>query len=213
MTSFVLASASPRRSALLSQCGFTFEVRPADIDETPAAAEAPERYVLRMADGKAAAGLAALAGDDERVVLAADTTVVLDGAILGKPMDADDAGAMLRRLAGRRHRVITAVCVADRRRRQSCSVSTEVWLRPLDDVEVRAYVATGEGLDKAGSYAVQGLGSAFVQRISGSYGAVVGLPLCETVAMLRDFGIQPDWLAKTAGGEQTGDVGTAPDQR
>jgi len=213
MTLFLLASASPRRSQLLSQAGFSFAVRPAAIDETPAAGEDPDHYVARMAESKAAAGLAARPAGDGRVVLAADTTVVLDGAILGKPEDAADAGAMLRRLAGRRHRVITAVCVGDGRRRQCRSVSTDVWLRSLDDAEINAYVATGEGDDKAGSYAVQGLGSAFVQRISGSYGAVVGLPLCETVAMLRDFGILPHWLTKTAKDEQTGDVGTAPDQR
>jgi septum formation protein len=169
----VLASRSPRRAELLKAAGFEFTVRVADIDETPREGEDSRDYVLRLAEEKARA---VEAGDDE-VVLAADTTVVLGNEIMGKPADAADAARMLRALAGQRHEVITAICLR-RKDRVICDIATtSVWFAPLSDTEIADYVASGEPMDKAGAYGIQGLASKFVERIEGSYTNVVGLPV------------------------------------
>jgi septum formation protein len=176
----VLASRSPRRSELLKAAGFEFTVRVADIDETPRNGEAPRDYVLRVAEEKARS---VAAGDDE-VVLAADTTVVLGNEIMGKPIDAADAARMLRALAGRRHEVITAICIG-RGARVTCEIaSTAVWFAPLSEAEIADYVASGEPMDKAGAYGIQGLASKFIDRIDGSYTNVVGLPVALTYRLI-----------------------------
>jgi septum formation protein len=184
---FVLASRSPRRLALLAAAGLAPEVRAADVDETPLAGELPLGCALRVAALKAAAVV------DDRPVLAADTVVALDGAILGKPSPAD-AAAMLARLSGREHAVHTAVVVAagppGARRAVSEVVTTSVLFRALSPAEIERYAASGEGLDKAGGYGIQGLGGALVDRVVGSYTAVVGLPLAETLRLLAMAGVR-----------------------
>ncbi len=181
----ILASASPRRAELLTQIGFTHRVCPADIDERPWPDESPEVYVLRMAREKAAVVSRAR---PTAAVLAADTSIDLDGTILGKPQSRADAAAMLRALSGREHRVLTAIAL-DYRQRQLCSevVVTKVVFATLSEADIAAYLATGEADDKAGSYAIQGRGGQFVRRIDGSYSAVVGLPLYETRCALRNL--------------------------
>jgi len=186
----VLASQSPRRRELLAQLGLFPEVRPALTDETPRPGEAPRDYVLRVAREKARA----VGGE---VVLAADTAVVLGGEILGKPRDAEDARRMLRALSGTRHEVLTAVCV---RRAEGALgieldavVATAVRFLPLGPREIDWYVATGEPLDKAGAYALQGAGGAFVAAVEGSVSNVVGLPLAETAALLGRAGVALPW--------------------
>jgi septum formation protein len=182
----VLASASPRRLELLRLAGLEPLVCPADIDETPHPGEPAIQYVRRLAAQK----VRAVAGETgQAVVVAADTAVVLDGELLGKPADAEDAAVMLRRLAGVTHHVSTGVAVigADATLRQTV-VTTGVTMTPLDDRTIAAYVATGEPLDKAGGYGIQGRAGAFVAAISGSYTNVVGLPLAETLALLRSAG-------------------------
>ncbi len=186
----VLASQSPRRRELLQQLGLAFEVRPANADEAVLAGEPPRDYVLRVAREKARA----VEGD---VVLAADTAVVLAGEVLGKPGDPDDARRMLRALSGSRHEVLTGVCV--RRAAPGPAVeldvivSTEVVFVPLSARAVDWYVSTGEPLDKAGAYAIQGAGGAFVAEIRGSVSNVVGLPLVETAALLARAGLSLPW--------------------
>lgn len=186
-----LASGSPRRRELLTQIGVPFVPLSVAIDETPAPDEAPAAYVERLARGKAAAGLASLA-DRQAVVLGADTTVVLDGRILGKPGERAEALAMLQALGGREHEVLTAVALAAAGRSAVRVVRSRVAFRPLTCVEAEAYWATGEPLDKAGGYAIQGFAAVFVSHLEGSYSAVVGLPLCETAQLLAEFGI-PCW--------------------
>lgn len=192
MATLFLASGSPRRRELLSQMGVPFIPLVADIDETPWPAEAPEHYVERLARAKAQAGLASLTDPQGAVVLGADTSVVLDGQILGKPRDRADAQVMLTALSGRTHQVLTAVALASP---QGCAVrlvSSRVSFRPLSGAEIEAYWASGEPQDKAGGYAIQGLAGIFVSHLEGSFSAVVGLPVCETAALLADFGI-PCW--------------------
>ena len=180
MRPLLLASASPRRAELLRAAGFAFDVQPADVDESVRDGEAPADYVRRVAEDKARAALAAAPG---RVVLAADTTVVVDTHILAKPADDADAARMLRRLAGRRHEVLTGVCVAARS--VDCRVeTTAVEFARLTDEEIAWYVASGEPRDKAGAYAIQGLASRFVTRLEGSYSNVVGLPVALVYEML-----------------------------
>lgn len=181
----VLASGSPRRLALLRSLGLDPRVRPVDLDETPLAGEAPAAHVARLAEAKAAAAGAA----EGAVVLAADTIVVLDGDLLGKPADRADAAATLRSLSGRTHEVATGVCVLAPAGAATTVVRTAVTFRTLTDDEIAWYVATGEPLDKAGSYGIQGAAGAFVARIDGSPTNVVGLPLAETTTMLRAAGI------------------------
>jgi septum formation protein len=189
MPSIILASASPRRAELLQQIGLNFSVRPADIDETPAPDETPEQYVERLAREKA---LAVAGSSPERLVLGSDTSVVLDGTILGKPTDPADARATLARLSGATHQVMTAVALATEGQCASVLVITEVCFRQLSTAEIEAYVASGEPMDKAGSYGIQGLGGIFVNELRGSYSAVVGLPLQETAALLAGAGY-PVW--------------------
>ena len=179
----VLASASPRRADLLAAAGLTFQVRPAAVDERPLDGEAPVDYALRLALDKARA-CPASHGD---FVLAADTVVVVDGILLGKPADDEDAAGMLRRLSGRVHDVLTGVAVRHGEREAVAFESTTVTFGPLSDADVAWYVASGEPRDKAGAYAVQGLASRFVIRIDGSYSNVVGLPVALVCRMLAEF--------------------------
>jgi len=192
MAQLYLASSSPRRRELLTQIGLPFHIVPASIDETPEPGESAPAYVERLARSKALAGLNFLAQRADICVLGADTAVVLDGRILGKPVDRDDALAMLRALSGREHEVLTAVAVADRDRCEARVVSSRVTFREVSVEEAERYWETGEPQDKAGGYAIQGLAAVFVSRVEGSYSAVVGLPLCETSALLADFSI-PSW--------------------
>lgn len=192
MPSLYLASGSPRRRELLTQIGVPFTVLSAQIDETPFDLETPAAYVERLALGKAQAGLAALPANQQACVLGADTAVVLDGRILGKPVDQADALAMLAALSGREHQVLTAVALTDRQRSETCVVTSRVRFRSIQPHEAHAYWTSGEPADKAGGYAIQGLAAIFVAGLHGSYSAVVGLPLCETAELLSRFGI-PCW--------------------
>lgn len=192
MPTLFLASASPRRAELLGQIAVPFQRVSASIDETPREAEDPAAYVERLALEKAQAGLQQLQQDAGAVVLGADTAVVLDGRILGKPQDRADALAMLAALSGREHQVLTAVALCSATRSASVVVASQVRFAPISPAQADAYWASGEPLDKAGSYAIQGLGAVFVAGMSGSYSAVVGLPLCETASLLAEFGI-PCW--------------------
>ena len=183
----VLASASPRRRELLHQLGVEFACVPADIDETPLHGESPRDYVERMAREKA---LAVAAGrDPATAVLGSDTTVVIDDDILGKPEDRMGAMAMLARLSGREHSVLTAVCIACDGATQVALVETAVIFGVLDQATVEAYLDSGEPFDKAGAYGIQGLGGALVSEIRGSYSNVVGLPLAETRQLLAAHGV------------------------
>ena len=194
MASLHLASASPRRRELLAQIGVPFVTLIASIDETALPGEPAERYVERLAREKALAGLAALSDPADAVVLGADTAVVLDGRILGKPADRAECLATLAALSGREHQVLTAVALASAQRIESRVVASRVRFRPLRAGEAEAYWATGEPCDKAGSYGIQGLAAVFVSQLEGSYSAVVGLPLCEPAQLLGEFGI-PCWQA------------------
>ncbi|MNQ54022.1 Maf-like protein YhdE [compost metagenome] len=195
MNPLYLASGSPRRRELLTQIGVPFTAISADIDETPLTDESPAAYVERLARGKALAGFQSLAAAEHGTaacVLGADTAVVLDGQILGKPQDEAGARAMLMSLAGREHEVLTAIAVLDARRCESRVVRSLVRFRAIGSDEAGAYWASGEPQDKAGGYGIQGLGAVFVAGLDGSYSAVVGLPLCETAELLGHFGI-PCW--------------------
>jgi septum formation protein len=181
----VLASRSPRRAELLKAAGIPFVVRVADIDETALPGEMPRDYVLRLAKEKARAVPAA----DSETVLAADTTVVLDTEILGKPEDTADAIRMLTALAGRRHDVLTGLSIMRGGELLASEVaSTGVWLGPVNAVEIAEYVASGEPMDKAGAYAIQGIASRWIARIDGSYTNVVGLPVELVHRLLRESG-------------------------
>jgi septum formation protein len=189
----VLASASPRRRELLARAGLAFEVFPADIDEVARAGEGPEALVERLAREKAASVARRVGPTPPRLVLGSDTVVVLGRDVLGKPRDAVDAEALLARLVGRTHRVLTGVAVApsgEPAALQSCVVESRVRMRPASAEEIRRYVATGEPLDKAGAYALQGEGRGFVLEVTGSETNVIGLPLDETLALLRDAGLR-----------------------
>ena len=192
MATLYLASGSPRRRELLTQIAVPFLTQIAPIDENALPGESPIAYVERLARAKAQAGLAALAETADVVVLGADTAVVLDGRILGKPVDRDDALATLNALYGRSHQVLTAVALVSRERLESRVVTSQVTFRPLSQAEIEAYWASGEPQDKAGCYGIQGLAAVFVSQLHGSYSAVVGLPLCETAALLAEFAI-PCW--------------------
>lgn len=186
-----LASQSPRRQALLAQLQIDFELIEVDVHESRLPGEAPRGYVSRVAREKAGAGLLQLAGSHGALVLGADTDVVLDDAVLGKPQDAAQASAMLRMLSGRTHEVVTAVWLLSAGREAHCVVGSRVRFAELGDDEIEAYVASGEPFGKAGAYAVQGLGAAFVASVEGSYSGIVGLPLHETYRLLRQFGLPP----------------------
>lgn len=197
MNPLFLASGSPRRRELLTQIGVAFSVIGADIDETPLPDESPAAYVERLARGKAQAGRGRLNANVQACVLGADTAVVLDGKILGKPLDEADALAMLMSLSGREHEVLTAIALLDGVRCESRVVRSLVRFRPISLAEASAYWASGEPRDKAGGYGIQGLGAVFVSGLNGSYSAVVGLPLCETAELLGHFGI-PCWQTPSA---------------
>jgi septum formation protein len=199
----VLASASPRRQDLLRGAGISFEVQPADLDETPLTGESARDCAERLAREKA---LAVWRKRRDDLVLGADTVVVVDSAILGKPLDADHAARMLRMLSGRVHQVITGICLvsspesggfatsanASNSRPENCAIRTSsettlVTFSALSDAEIRDYAATGEPMDKAGAYAIQGLASRWIPRIEGDYSNVVGLPVARVYRMLREF--------------------------
>jgi septum formation protein len=182
----ILASASPRRKELLDQINIAYRVHPVDLDETPLLNEAPLEYVQRLAAEKSAACVARLGAD--LPVLAADTAVVLGDLIMGKPKDRDDAFNMLRQLSGKMHRVYSAISLRGKEHGQAVSI-TEVTFRPLTDREIEIYWQSGEPVDKAGAYAIQGLGGVFVASINGSFSGVVGLPLFETSELLSRQGI------------------------
>jgi septum formation protein len=190
----VLASASPRRRELLALINPVFRVLPVDIDESPKAAETPDHYVLRLAEEKAMACDAAQA-----TVLAADTTVAVDGDILVKPMDRNDARRMLLRLSGRRHSVFTAIAVRTGTRCDRVLVESQVEFDALPPQLIEQYLDTEEPWDKAGAYGIQGLAGCFVKQFTGSYSAVVGLPLCETRQLLTAHGIPVAWSAERDG--------------
>jgi septum formation protein len=180
----VLCSASPRRREFLEKLGIGFEQRPAQVDEAQRPGEAPLAYALRLAMEKAAAAI-----QPGAVALAADTIVVVRDELLGKPRDRSDAARMLGRLSGIEHRVITAVCVGKR----AVAVETRVTFAHLSPAQVRWLAESGDGDDKAGAYALQGLAGAFVERIDGSFSNVVGLPLAETLELLADAGVELPW--------------------
>jgi septum formation protein len=186
-----LASQSPRRAELLRQIDVQYEVRAADIDETRLAVESPEEYVCRIAQSKARVVSAQLAGMQKKpVVLAADTTIELDGDIIGKPLDCEHCRSILRRLSGREHLVLSAVALAVGERLDYRLTRNRVRFRALGESEISAYCASGEPMDKAGAYAIQGKAAVFIERLEGSYSAVMGLPLYETAELLRGAGVE-----------------------
>jgi len=181
----VLASMSPRRADLLRAAGIPFDVFPVQVDEQFRPGEKPENAVARLAEMKA---MAALASHPDAVVLGADTTVVVRGQALAKPVDKVDAARMLRLLSGRTHEVLTGICLSSRERRLVHVEPTRVRLAHLGESEIEWYVSTGEPLDKAGGYAAQGLASRFVEGIDGSYSNVVGLPISNVYELLKELG-------------------------
>ena len=184
----VLASGSPRRRALLEQINVAHHVHPADVDESALPRETPAEFARRIAFSKADFVLRALDGAEGRIVLAADTAVVLDDELFGKPSDAGAAATMLRRLSGRVHEVVTAVAALRGDARESAISRSRVSFRELDEAEIESYVASGEPLDKAGAYAVQGYAALFIERLDGSYSGVMGLPLFETGQLIAGLG-------------------------
>ncbi len=184
-----LASRSPRRLALLEQIGMRVALVDVETDERRRPGESPKSYVVRVALEKARAGRAALVAEEMRPVLAADTAVVVDDVTLGKPRDQDSAVRMLRSLSGRVHRVLTAVALIVGERERTALSESLVTFRPLDESEILLYWQTGEPCDKAGGYAIQGLGALFIADLQGSYSGVMGLPLFETGRLLADAGI------------------------
>jgi septum formation protein len=183
----VLASASPRRQELLRNAGISFEVQPAHISEDPRSGEAAKECAERLASEKA---LAIARQRPHDCVLGADTVVVVDGQLLGKPSDPQDAIRMLRLLSGREHQVITGVCLVAGGRPSVASETTRVFVGTIDDREIAEYVASGEPMDKAGAYAIQGIASRWISRIEGDYGNVVGLPVALVFRMLRQMSSQ-----------------------
>lgn len=197
MRPVILASASPRRAELLLQMGVSFSVQPADVNEVPLAGEAPANYVVRLAREKALAASRPAAG---AIVLGADTSVLVDEQILGKPVNTQQAIETLTSLSARTHQVVTGVAVAVDGYVQTCLSRAEVTFRELRPDEISAYVRSGEPMDKAGSYGIQGLGGIFVKHLQGSYSAVVGLPLYETANLLAAAGY-PVWASWQSGQE------------
>jgi septum formation protein len=179
----ILASASPRRAELLRAAGFTFEIVVADVDEQARTGEAPSTYVRRLAAEKSA--VVQLLIPRDAIILGADTTVVVDGDILGKPRDDQESVAMLRRLSGRRHEVLTGISIRQGAYELGRVETTAVWFAALTKEDIAWYVGSGEGRDKAGAYAIQGLGSRFIPRIEGSHSNVVGLPVAAVSELVR----------------------------
>ena len=192
----LLASGSPRRRELLALIGVLHEVRPSDIDETLLEGERPAPHAERLARGKVDV---VAAGSQDAITIGADTIVVIDGDILGKPKDATDAARMLRRLSGSTHTVFTAIAAAFGGRLVSTVVEVEVTVRTLSEHEIERYVATGEPMDKAGAYGIQGYGATIVERIDGDYFAVMGLSLVSLIRLLGDLGIRYEFGALVAG--------------
>ena len=184
-----LASQSPRRRQLLGQLDLEFRLLDVDVEEVRGPGEAAEDYVRRVAREKAGAGLLAVVAVPHAVVLGADTEVVLDGEVFGKPRDEADAAAMLHRLSGRRHQVLSSIALVDAAREAQAMSVSEVEFAELTDAEIDRYVATGEPMGKAGAYAIQGRGEVFIRHLSGSYSGVMGLPLHDTMKLLREFGV------------------------
>ncbi|MFL5463127.1 MAG: Maf family protein [Gemmatimonadaceae bacterium] len=182
----VLASGSPRRRQLLDLIGITHEVRPSNIDETARAREAPRRHAERLAREKATA---VARRDPDLITIGADTVVVINRKVLGKPVDDADAARMLAMLSGREHTVITAIAVSRGKKLRSAIEEVRVKFRRLRDAEIDAYIATREPMDKAGAYGIQGYGATIVERIEGDYFAVMGLPLVRLINLLRDVGV------------------------
>ena len=180
----ILASASPRRQELLKTAGFSFEVIPANIDETPDPSHTPAQLVCSLAEQKCEA---VYYTRPKEIVIGADTIVAIDGLILGKPSDEAEAFVMLKRLQGRSHTVYTGVCIKSLQKKLSFVESTEVYMRTLSDEEICEYIATGDPMDKAGSYGIQARGAALIERVEGDYFAVVGLPLCRLSLVLKEF--------------------------
>jgi septum formation protein len=183
----ILASSSPRRRELLNLVGIAHEVRPADIDETVLPGEHPSPHAERLARSKAAA---VAASDPSAVVIGSDTIVVIEGQILGKPVDRGDAQRMLRMLSGREHTVVTAVAAALEGKVVSSVEQVRVTFRALTDQEIDDYIATGEPMDKAGSYGIQGFGATIIRKVDGDFFAVMGLPLVTLVALLPELGVK-----------------------
>lgn len=186
--SLILASASPRRKELLQRMGLEFRVCLAQHDETMDPQKDPAREVQRVSLLKAEAVRTLCREED--VIIAADTVVVCEGLVMGKPASQEEAVAMLSRLSGREHQVITGLSVLQGERAESVSVTTTLRFRPLHEEEIRAYVATGEPMDKAGAYGIQGMASVFVEGLYGDYYNVMGLPVCTLTTILRSFGIK-----------------------
>ena len=183
----VLASSSPRRRELLTLIGIPHEVRPANIDETMRPREVPRRHAERLAREKASA---IATRDPDRITIGADTVVVINRKVLGKPVDTADAARMLRMLSGREHTVITAVAVSRGKKLRSAVEEVRVKFRRISGDEIDAYIATGEPMDKAGAYGIQGYGATIVERIEGDYFAVMGLPLVRLVGLMKDVGVR-----------------------
>lgn len=184
-----LASTSPRRKELLQQIGLEFECLAIDVDESVVKQESPQRYVARLSKIKADAGLELCDHLPDAVVIAADTTVVIEEQIIGKPQNLEQALVIWRSLSGKKHTVLTGVTIVNHEKQQTQVVSTDVYFRELSEQEMTDYWHTGEAQDKAGGYGIQGKGVLFVEKIDGSYSNVVGLPLTQTALLLRDFGV------------------------
>jgi septum formation protein len=182
----VLASSSPRRRELLNLIGIAHEVRPANLDESMRPREAPRRHAERLAREKASA---VAMRDPDLITIAADTIVVINRKVLGKPVDKEDAARMLAMLSGREHTVISAVAVSRGKKLRSAIEEVKVKFRRLREDEIEAYIATGEPMDKAGAYGIQGYGATIVERVEGDYFAVMGLPLVRLIALMRDVGV------------------------
>ncbi|MBK8258570.1 MAG: septum formation inhibitor Maf [Polyangiaceae bacterium] len=185
----ILGSGSPRRREILAALGIAVRVVKASVDETKRADESAEQYLVRVVADKLHAVRSLAESASARGVLVADTSVIVDGEVIGKPDDQADASRMLRMLSGRAHEVWTRFAVASETYEIAQTVRTRVWFRNLEEAEIVAYAATSEGLDKAGAYAIQGIGAFAVERIEGSYSNVVGLPACEVVIALRRAGV------------------------
>jgi nucleoside triphosphate pyrophosphatase len=182
----VLASSSPRRRELLNLIGIAHEVRPANLDESMRPRETPRRHAERLARDKASA---VAIRDPDLITIAADTIVVINRKVLGKPVDREDAARMLAMLSGREHTVITAVAVSRGKKLRSAIEEVKVKFRRLREEEIEAYIATGEPMDKAGAYGIQGFGATIVERVEGDYFAVMGLPLVRLVGLMREVGV------------------------
>lgn len=195
MPRIILASASPRRKQYLSYLGLPFEVVVPDVDESTVEGESPEQLVRRLSKLKAQAVLQRLS-DDDCIIIAADTVVAFEGHVLGKPKDEEDAFNMIKMLQGKVHEVFTGCTITSGNKTSNFAVSTRVTFANLDDELIRTYVKSGESMDKAGSYALQGIAAALIKKVEGSVSTVVGLPICEVRECLKEFGVTP----KTAQG-------------